>query len=83
VLVYPKASRNEIIELVQGTLRVRISAPPIRGKANKELIDFLSRVLGIGKGSVNIVKGKTGRNKVVTISGLTYEDVIARIQDPE
>ena len=77
--VYPNASRNEIVGFTDGVLRVRVSAPPSRGKANKELITFLSRLLGVGKGSVNILKGHTTRKKIVAIDGLNREEVMERL----
>ena len=77
--VYPNASRNEIVGFTEGVLWVRVSAPPIKGKANKELITFLSRFLGVSKDSVNIIKGHTTRNKVVAIDGLSREEVMKRL----
>ena len=62
-----------------GVLRVKVSAPPSKGKANRELITFLSRLLGVGKDSINIIKGRTTRNKVVAIDGLSREEVMARL----
>lgn len=77
--VYPNASRNEMVGFTDGVLRVKVSAPPIKGKANRELITFLSRLLGVGKGSVNIIKGHTTRNKVVAIDGLSREEALKRL----
>ena len=77
--VYPSASRNEMLGFTDGVLRVRVSAPPIKGKANRELITFLSRLLIVDKGSVNIIKGHTTRNKVVVIDGLSREEVMGRL----
>ena len=77
--VYPNASRNEMVAFADGVLRVKIAAPPIKGKANKELIAFLSRLLEVGKGSVNIIKGHTTRSKVVVIDGLSREEVMKRL----
>ena len=77
--VYPNASRNEMVGFTDGILRVKISAPPIKGKANRELVIFLSRLLGVGKDSVNIIKGHTTRNKVVAIDGLSREEVMKRL----
>ncbi len=77
--VYPNASRNEMGGFTDGVLRVKVSAPPIKGKANRELITFLSRLLGVGKGSVNIIKGHTTRNKVVAIDGLSREEIMKRL----
>ncbi len=62
-----------------GVLRAKISAPPTRGQANRELIAFLSRLLEVGKGSVNIIKGHTARSKVVVIDGLSREEVMKRL----
>ena len=77
--VYPNASRNEMTGFTDEVLRVKISAPPIKGKANRELVTFLSRLLGVGKGSVNIIKGHTTRNKVVDIDGFSREEVMKRL----
>lgn len=77
--VYPNASRNEMVGFTDGVLRVKVSAPPIKGKANRELVTFLSRLLGVGKSSVNIIKGHTARNKVVAIDGLSRAEVIQRL----
>ena len=60
-------------------LRVKVSVPPIKGKANRELITFLSWLLGVGKGGVNIIKGHTTRNKVAAIDGLSREEVMKRL----
>jgi len=79
VRVYPNAGKNEVGNFVDGVLRVKISAPPIRGKANKELITFLSQFLQISKGSVSIIKGHTTRNKLVAIDGLSREEVLKRL----
>ena len=77
--VYPGSARSELVGFTDGELRVKVSAPPVRGKANKELIAFLSRLLGVSKGSVNIIKGHTTRNKVVAVGGMTQEDLFKRL----
>ena len=77
--VYPNAGRNEVVGFADGVLRVKISAPPIKGKANKELITYLSRLLGVGRGSVNIIKGHTTRSKVVAIDSLSREEIMKRL----
>ena len=75
IRVYPNADRNEIVNLIDGVLRVRISAPPVKGKANAELIAFLSRLLGINKGNISIIRGQASRDKLVVINGLGQESV--------
>jgi uncharacterized protein (TIGR00251 family) len=77
--VYPNAARNEVVSFADGVLRVKIAAPPIKGKANKELLAFLSQALGVGQGALTIIKGHTSRNKVIAISGLSQEEVIGRL----
>jgi len=77
--VTPNAGRNEIIGFSDGVLQVRIAAPPVKGKANKELTDFLSKTLGVSKSSISIVKGQTSRNKVIAIEGISREDILKRI----
>ena len=77
--VYPNALRNEVLGSTEGVLRVRIAAPPLKGKANRELITFLSRLLGVGKSRIDIIRGHTTRNKVIAISGLSQEDIMKRL----
>ncbi len=79
VKVTPNASRNEIIGLVNGVWKFKIAAPPDRGKANKELLDFLKDELGIRKDDLNILKGQTTHNKLIAIRGLTQEEIIKRL----
>jgi uncharacterized protein (TIGR00251 family) len=79
VKVHPGASRNEITGFTGGVLQVKIAAPPEKGKANKELTDFLSRRLAVKKSSISITKGETGRNKLIAIKGLSPEEIIKRL----
>jgi hypothetical protein len=80
VKVTPNAGRNEITGFKDGVLQVRVAAPPEKGKANKELTDFLSEALGLKKSSILIIKGQTSRNKVVVIEGISGDEVLKRIQ---
>jgi len=77
--VYPSTNRSEVVGFRNGVLQVNVSAPPTKGKANRELITVLSQLLEIGKGSVNIIKGHTNRNKIVAIDGLSQEEVMKRL----
>ncbi len=76
IRVTPNAGRNEITGLRDGVLQVKIAAPPVEGKANKELIEFLSRRLGVKRSAITIVKGQTGRNKAIEIEGLNREKIL-------
>jgi len=81
VKVTPNAGRSEVTDWKDGALQVKIAAPPEKGKANKELVDFLSRALGVRKAAVSIVTGLTGRNKTIAVEGMSREEIIAKIQD--
>jgi len=73
--VYPNATRNEVVGITNGVLGVKIAAPPVKGKANRELIAFLSQMLGVGRSRLSIIKGHASRNKVIAIDGLSPEEV--------
>lgn len=77
--VYPHARRNEIIDLTDGVLQVKVAAPPVKGKANRELTAFLSRALDVSQSSLTIIKGHTSRNKVVAVAGLSREEIVRRL----
>ncbi len=66
--VIPSASRNGFGGVRNGELVVRVNAPPEKGKANKELIKFLAKSLGIGRSALSLVSGDTSRNKRVSVN---------------
>ena len=75
VRVQPNASHNEVLGFKDGVWQVRIAAPPIKGKANQELIKYLSHIWGISKRHLTIEKGMTGKLKTIGISRLTPNQV--------
>ncbi len=79
IKVTPNAGHNQIAGFADGVLQVKIAAPPVRGKANKELIDFLGEALGVRKCSLSIVRGQTSRNKVIAVEGMSNEEIIRRL----
>lgn len=66
--VQPKASKNAIVGLHDDALKIRLTAPPVDGAANKMCAAFLAKVLGVPKSSVAIVSGLTSRNKQVCVT---------------
>lgn len=80
IRVTPRASRNEIVEaLGDGTVKVRLTAPPEEEQTNTALVAFLAEVLGIPLARIEIVAGSTGRDKLVSIVDLDAETVHQRI----
>jgi len=67
ITVYPNSKFSEVKQIDENTLEIRIKSPPIKGKANKELIELLSKFFNVKKSQIKIVKGLTSRNKVVQI----------------
>ncbi len=75
VRIQPGASKNEVAGENSGVWRIRVAAPPREGKANRELIEFLSDKLDISKSRISIIRGESARDKVISISGLSAEEV--------
>jgi uncharacterized protein (TIGR00251 family) len=75
VRVIPRASRNAIVGVRRGALCVRLQAPPVEGAANRALIRFLGKRLGVPPRAVSLVRGDTGRDKLLRIEGVALADV--------
>lgn len=74
VQVQPKSSSDEIEGVHDGRLKVRISAPPVEGKANERLREVLAKAFDVSKSSIEIIKGKTSKIKTIKISGIDSND---------
>jgi len=74
IYVQPKAKKNEVegIDEWRKRLKVKVKAPPIEGKANKEVVKFFSKLFGA---EVLIIRGETGREKDLLVKGLKAEEV--------
>ncbi|MBI5905973.1 MAG: DUF167 domain-containing protein [Deltaproteobacteria bacterium] len=79
VRVVPRASREGVAGFEGGVLRIRLSAPPVEGKANEALVRFLAKALGVPRGRVTLAVGARGRSKVVRVDGMTTEEALARL----
>lgn len=80
VRVTTRAPHNELVGIQKdGTIKIRLAAAPVEGKANLELISFLAQLLGISSGKIDLVGGQTGRNKLLTITGYTSAEIQKRI----
>ena len=75
VRVQPRASKNGAALQPDGSLKVRLTAPPVDGVANEALVKFLAESFSVGRSQVEILSGHTGRNKVVRIAGIAQADV--------
>jgi uncharacterized protein (TIGR00251 family) len=80
VRVTPRASHNEIVELMEdGTIKVRIAAAPSDNEANEALVKFMAEVLGVPKSRLDIVAGVSGRDKLISVDDMDAETAHQRI----
>ncbi len=76
IKVIPGSREDRIVGLVGDALKVRLSAPPERGKANEALICLLASRLGVSRSKVRIVSGHTTHLKRVAVDGMTSGQVL-------
>jgi len=80
VRITPRATRNEIVEVLDdGTIKVRIAAPPADNEANEALIGYLSEILGVPKSKLDIVASMSRRDKLISVVDMDVETVHQRI----
>ncbi|HEU4366710.1 MAG TPA: DUF167 domain-containing protein [Methylomirabilota bacterium] len=78
--VQPRAPRSEIVGWrADGTLSVRVAAPPVEGQANAALAALLAGALALRPSAVSVERGARGRDKLVRVTGLTPAEVRRRI----
>ncbi len=74
VQVVPRASKTELAGMYgDEALRVRLNAPPVDGKANRELVRFIAGALGVPERAVTLVAGQTGRRKTLRVEGISAD----------
>jgi uncharacterized protein len=75
----PNAPRSEVIGWLGEALKIKIHAPPVEGRANEALCEFLADALDLPRRAVTVLRGDTSRQKVVRIDGLALTEVKARL----
>jgi len=76
----PGASRDQIAGAVGDRLKVRISAPPEGGRANKAICRVLAKAVGAKAKDVSIESGQTNPEKIIRIAGATIDEIAAKLQ---
>ncbi len=71
----PGAKRSEIAGFREGILYAKVTALPQKGQANRALVELVARTLKVPKSAIDIIRGQSGRSKVIAIQGLTSEEV--------
>ncbi|MBW2618608.1 MAG: YggU family protein [Deltaproteobacteria bacterium] len=75
VLVQPRASRDEIVGIQDGRLKIRLTAPPVRGRANEALVALLAKRLKVAKSKIIIVAGHKSRRKEMVVEGVSAAEI--------
>ena len=82
VRVIPRSSRNQILGKEEDTYRVKLTAPPVEGEANKALLGLLAKRMGVPKKSVRIVSGERSRVKTISVEGLSSKETDDLLKNP-
>jgi uncharacterized protein (TIGR00251 family) len=79
IKLQPRASANEIGEVMGNELRIKVTAAPVDSAANEALVRFLAETLDCARNRVELVRGQTSRHKTVRLQGMTTKYVLERI----
>lgn len=79
IAVVPNAPRSEIIGWLGDAVKIKVHAPPVEGKANLVLCEFLADRLGLPRRAVTLLRGDTSRRKVIRVTGLTAPEAHTRL----
>jgi len=83
VIVQPRSKKNGVVGFSKGALKVKVTAPPVEGAANKALIELLSQALRIRKSNIEILKMKTSRRKLIQCKGISMNEMKSFIENIE
>lgn len=78
--VVPGSSRTAVCGLLGEMLKIKIAAPPEKGKANQSLIEFLAKQLGVKKNAISIIAGQTNPIKQVQVLGVSANSLVERLK---
>jgi len=78
--IQPRSAKNEVIGIHGNALKIRLTSPPVEGKANEQCISFVANLFHVNRSSIELVSGKKGRDKRIRISGFTKEQIITFLE---
>ncbi len=81
VKVVPGSSRDAIAGQLGGTLKIKVSAPPEGGKANRAVCNLLAKTLGAAIGDVQVISGRTQPNKRIAVAGVDSRAAMDRLKN--
>ena len=80
VLVVPRAGRSSIEQVADGTVQVRVAAPPVDGAANAALLRLLADILDVPRSRLEIASGASSRRKRISVDGVAPDELETRLQ---
>jgi len=78
--VIPRSSKNQLIGIVGGELKIKITAPPVENAANEAVLDLISNELNISKRNLSVERGKTSRHKMIKIKGGIVQQILETLE---
>jgi len=80
VHLQPRASRSEIKSQPDGSLLVRVTAPPVENAANQALLQLLAKTFRVSRSSLSIIRGVKSRQKVVEVAGISAAELAVKVR---
>lgn len=80
VKIVPGSSKNKIIGVYNGSLKITITTPPVEGKANKKCIAYLAKYFDVAKSKIEIISGQTSKNKLIKIYDISQKEFLEKIE---
>jgi uncharacterized protein (TIGR00251 family) len=77
--IVPGSSRTCVCGLLDGMLKIKISAQPEKGKANRSLLEFLAKKLGVKKSAISVISGQTNPIKQVQALGVSSDSLLKKL----
>lgn len=78
--IQPRASQNKIVGLHNNALKIRLTAPPVEGAANRMCVKFLAKYLGISPSRVSVAAGAACKNKTIKIEAMSPETFLQKLK---
>lgn len=78
-VIQPRSSRNEVSGIHDNSLKIRLTSPPVDGAANKTLVKFLAKWLGLSPSKIRIVAGLSNKNKTIEIDGINESTFLEKL----
>ncbi len=76
----PRAKKSKVLGERGDAVEIALAAPPVDGAANEELVRFVARVLGVRQRDIEVVRGETSREKLLSVTGLTAAEIESRLR---